>query len=85
MAAPHVTCELSGIELRELQERLATDRSLRERFAALYNGSAPPEINESYWCAATAFTATDFRAGTEQGGNSILGAPSSGRPLLRLV
>jgi hypothetical protein len=70
--------ELSGIELRMLQERLATDPSLRERFAVLYNGDAPPEINQnnwrSYWCAATAFTATDFRACTEQGGYSIFTA-----------
>jgi hypothetical protein len=64
--------ELTGTELRGLQERLARDRSLRARFAALYNGDAPPEINESnwrsYWCAATTFAAADFRACTEQGG-----------------
>jgi hypothetical protein len=70
--------ELNAAELGALQERLATNRGLRERFAALYNGDAPPEINEgnwrSYWCAATAFAATDFRACTEQGGYSIFTA-----------
>jgi sphingomyelin phosphodiesterase acid-like 3 len=67
--------EVNAGELRALQARLAEDRKLRERFAALYNGDAPPEINEanwrSYWCAATAFAATDFRACTQQGGYSI--------------
>ena len=70
--------EVSGSALRALQGRLAKDASLRARFAALYNGGAPPEINESnwrsYWCAATEFTATDFRACTDQGGYSVFTA-----------
>lgn len=67
--------ELTGSALRALQGRLAADRNLRARFDALYNGDAPPEINEGnwrgYWCAATAFSAADFRACTNQGGFSI--------------
>lgn len=67
--------ELSGSALRALQERLAADRNLRTQFATLYSGGASPEINEynwrAYWCAATAFSAADFRACTEQGGFSI--------------
>lgn len=68
--------ELTGSSLRALQTRLASDRSLRARFDALYNGGAPPEINEGnwrgYWCAATAFSSADYRTCTKQGGFSIL-------------
>ena len=67
---------LSGEALRALQGRLAEDPALRKRFAALYNGDAPPEINEAnwrlYWCAATAFSAANFRACTNQGGFSVV-------------
>jgi sphingomyelin phosphodiesterase acid-like 3 len=66
---------LDGEALRALQGRLAVDRTLRTRFAELYNGDAPPEINEgnwrSYWCAATAFSSAEFRACTMQGGYSV--------------
>ena len=68
--------ELSGEALRALQGRLATDPALRQRFADLYNGDAPPEINEAnwhlYWCAATAFSAASFRACSNQGGFSLI-------------
>jgi sphingomyelin phosphodiesterase acid-like 3 len=68
--------ELSGEALRALQGRLATDPKLRQRFDDLYNGDAPPEINEAnwrlYWCAATAFSSADFRTCTNQGGFSLI-------------
>ena len=68
--------ELSGEALSALQGRLAQDPVLRKRFALLYNGDAPPEINEAnwrlYWCAATAFSAERFRACTNQGGFSVV-------------
>ena len=67
--------DFRGATLRDLQDRLATDPILRARYAALYNGGAAPEITErnwrSYWCAATAFAAADFRACTDQGGFSV--------------
>jgi hypothetical protein len=70
--------DLNGEALRALQSRLAGDRSLRDRFAQLYGGDAPPEINDanwrSYWCAATAFSSAEFRRCTEQGGFSVFTA-----------
>ena len=45
-------------------------------FARLYESGAPPEIDaatwRTYWCAATAYTATSFRACSGEGGYSIL-------------
>lgn len=67
--------ELTGEALRALQGRLEANPALRQRFADLYNGDAPPEINEAnwrlYWCAAAAFSAENFRACTNQGGFSL--------------
>ena len=66
----------TSVALLDLQSRLARDRTLRERWARLYNAGAPAEINEqnwrSYWCAATEFDARDFRSCTGSGGISIL-------------
>jgi sphingomyelin phosphodiesterase acid-like 3 len=76
---------VTGHALVSLHARLERDRDLRMRFAKLYNGDAPPEINEanwrSYWCAATEFSSSDFRACTEQGGFSIF----TGRGLFVLL
>jgi sphingomyelin phosphodiesterase acid-like 3 len=69
---------LTGEALRGLQNRLASDRALRARYAQLYVGDAAPEFNESnwrsYWCGATAFSSADFRRCTEQGGFSVFTA-----------
>jgi len=63
-------------ELLELQERLARDTGLRERFALLYNGGLPGEITErnwrSYWCAATNFTETAFRSCAPRSGTALI-------------
>jgi hypothetical protein len=57
---------VTGSDLRALQARLAADPALRRRFADLYEGDAPPEINEqnwrAYWCAASALSASAFAA-----------------------
>jgi len=61
-----------------LQRRLAADPALRERFARLYNGDAPPEITPHnwrvYWCATTDLSATAFRSCMAEGGFSIVTA-----------
>jgi hypothetical protein len=63
-------------QLLALQARLAQSRSDREQFARLYSGGAPPEITESnwrtYWCSATAFSASAFQRCDDQHGLSIL-------------
>jgi hypothetical protein len=57
---------VTGQELLALQTRLARDPELRGKFDRLYNGGAPPEIDESnwrsYWCAATALSIGSFTA-----------------------
>jgi hypothetical protein len=62
----------TGSQLVELQDRLANDPKLRATFERLYEGGAPPEINDRnwpiYWCAATAFATAPFRACTQSGG-----------------
>jgi hypothetical protein len=67
---------LTGEALLALQNRLAADPALRKRFATLYGGDGLPEITEAnwrlYWCAATAFSAVDFRACTNGGGFSLI-------------
>jgi sphingomyelin phosphodiesterase acid-like 3 len=69
---------ISASSIRSLETRMATDANLRASFARLYNGGAPPEITDDNWriyaCAASALTATAFRACTAQGGFSILTA-----------
>ena len=71
--------------LRNLQARLARDPALRARFARIYNGGAPPEITEgnwrTYWCAAQAFSSTNFRTCLNAGGYSIL----TGRGIVAVV
>jgi hypothetical protein len=66
----------TGPQLVALQHRLDRDPKLRAEFARLYDGGAPPEINERLWsvyhCAATAFTTADFRACDRAGGISII-------------
>jgi hypothetical protein len=63
-------------QLFALQARLARSRSDREQFARLYSGGGPPEITESdwrtYWCSATAFSASAFQRCDDQHGLSIL-------------
>lgn len=67
---------LTGDALEGLQRRLARDAHLRARFASLYESGAPPEITSAnwrtYWCAATAFSATAFRGCDGEGGFSVL-------------
>ena len=68
---------VTGPELRALQKRLARDPALRRQFARLYNGGAPPEIDESnwrsYWCAATAFSIGAFSScAGHAGGISVI-------------
>jgi sphingomyelin phosphodiesterase acid-like 3 len=62
----------TGSQLVALQGRLANDPKLRATFERLYEGDAPPEINDRnwsiYWCAATAFATAPFRACTQSGG-----------------
>jgi hypothetical protein len=66
----------TGSAVVDLQYRLARDPKLRARFALLYESGARPEINArnwpTYWCAATSYTATAFRACTGQGGVSFV-------------
>jgi uncharacterized membrane protein len=66
----------SGSQLVALQGRLAREPELRATFERLYEGGAPPEINDRnwpiYWCAATAFATTPFRACTQSGGFSVI-------------
>jgi hypothetical protein len=66
----------SGSQLIALQGRLAREPELRATFGSLYEGGAPPEINERnwpiYWCAATAFATTPFRECTQAGGFSVI-------------
>jgi hypothetical protein len=66
----------TGAALLDLQRRLARDTQLRDRFAFLYEGGGVAEIDARnwpiYWCATTAFTATAFRACTNQGGTSVV-------------
>jgi len=65
----------TGQALVDLNRRLDRDPLLRERFASLYEGGSVPEIDARNWpmyrCAATAFTATDFRACGDEGGASV--------------
>jgi sphingomyelin phosphodiesterase acid-like 3 len=66
----------TGTQLVALQHRLAGDLALRTTFERLYEGGAPPEINQRnwpvYWCAATAFTTAAFRSCTQYGGFSLI-------------
>jgi hypothetical protein len=66
----------TGPQLVRLQARLQHDPALEATFDRLYNGGAPSEINEDlwpvYWCAATAFSTTDFRGCDRAGGISII-------------
>jgi len=66
----------TGPALADLHKRLAHDDALRKRFEILYEGGGEPEIDErswmTYWCSATAFSATAFRACDDQGGTSLL-------------
>jgi hypothetical protein len=70
--------DVSVRSILALQGRLASNPALRERFARLYNGDAPPEITSKnwrvYWCAATDLSATAFRACMAEGGFSIVTA-----------
>jgi Calcineurin-like phosphoesterase len=56
---------VTGKELLALQRRLDADPALRARYAALYNGDAPPEINDRNWmgyaCASIAFGVSEYR------------------------
>jgi hypothetical protein len=62
----------TGVALVDLQHRIRHDPSLQARFALLYEGGAPSEIDarswSTYWCAATAYTSSAFRACTDEGG-----------------
>jgi sphingomyelin phosphodiesterase acid-like 3 len=66
----------TGPQLVALHERLGREPQLRATFARLYGGGASPEINDRnwkiYWCAATAFATTPFRACTQSGGVGIV-------------
>ena len=66
----------TGAALVDLHRRLAHDTALRERFASLYQGGAKPEIDASnwptYWCAATSYSATAFRACDDEGGSGVI-------------
>jgi hypothetical protein len=66
----------TGPELLKLQGRLAREPGLRATFARLYEGGAPPEINDRnwriYWCAATAFATAPFRECTRSGGFGVI-------------
>jgi hypothetical protein len=66
----------TGPALVDLNRRLDRDVGLRDRFALLYQGGARPEIDArnwpTYWCSATTYTLTDFRACTNGGGASVL-------------
>ncbi len=68
--------DLSVVSILALQHRLENDPAARALFARLYNGDAPPEINESnwrtYWCAATDLSAVTFRGCMSEGGFSII-------------
>lgn len=63
---------VDGAALVGLQARLAQDPALRATFDRLYGGGAHSEITEGnwrvYWCAATAFSATNFRRCLGEGG-----------------
>jgi hypothetical protein len=67
---------LTGTQLVALERRLAAEPELRATFERLYEGGAPPEIDQRnwgvYWCAATAFTTTAFRNCTQSGGFSVI-------------
>ncbi len=63
-------------ELAALQQRLAKNRPLREQLSRLYSGGGPPEITEgnwrTYWCTATAFSATSFQRCDDEHGVGVL-------------
>lgn len=65
----------TGEELLALQSRLDRDPALRDRYASLYNGGAPPEITEENWpgyaCAATAFGVSEYRSCMGESGISV--------------
>jgi sphingomyelin phosphodiesterase acid-like 3 len=67
---------VSGAALVDLQHRLDRDPALRARFAHLYDSGAPSEIDARSWptyrCAAVVFTASAFRACTDEGGVSVV-------------
>jgi hypothetical protein len=67
--------DVTAPNLLALQARLAQDAGLRATFARLYGGGGLTEINERnwriYWCAATAFGSTPFRACDRTGGFSV--------------
>jgi hypothetical protein len=66
----------TGAALIDLEGRLTRDPAARAHFASLYESGARAEIDAANWpvyrCAATAFTATAFRACLHEGGISIL-------------
>ncbi len=67
---------LTGPALVDLHKRLAHDDALQKRFAVLYESGGLPEIDDrnwmTYWCSATAFIVTAFRACDDEGGTSLL-------------
>jgi hypothetical protein len=66
---------VTGKEFVALGRRLETNPALRARYEALYNGDAPPEINERTWrgyaCATTAFGVTEYRDCVGERGYSV--------------
>lgn len=66
---------VTGPELLALGRRLDANPALRTRYADLYNGDAPPEIDERNWrgyaCATTAFGVTEYRRCIGEHGYSI--------------
>jgi hypothetical protein len=65
----------TGAALVDLHRRLAHDTALRDRFAMLYEGGGRPEIDagnwQTYWCSATSYSATAFRACDDEGGSGV--------------
>jgi predicted phosphodiesterase len=63
-------------QLRGYEARLKFDPALRARFARMYGGGAPSEIDSRnwriYWCAATELSSAGLRACTSEGGYGIV-------------
>ena len=68
--------DASGPSVLALQARLHSDAGIRSTFTRLYGGGAPSEINRKnwpvYWCVATEFTTSGFRACSSEGGIGIV-------------
>jgi hypothetical protein len=66
---------VTGEHLAGLQRRLETSPALRAIDYRLYESGAPPEIGEwnwrDYWCVATTFSATTYRACVGESGFSV--------------